>query len=187
MPAKAAVTDMTFFGAGSASSSKPKPKLPDIKKRDPSAYTPLPLLPPAQATGTSSLLSTTMSQLLKRADSPIFYPALNAGGITDHLPERKVKLNKKGHTVRFRDLVPDGGELVSIRVFHISDREREEQQQDDASGKSSHEMDIDEGQALRAHEGIEEVIDWYEPDSMSLHLFSTLLPFLESALPHHKA
>lgn len=33
------------------------------------------------------------------------------------LGENKVKPNKKGHTVRFRDTVPDGGALEQVKEF----------------------------------------------------------------------
>ena len=165
MLSKAAVTDMTFFGAPPPSAApKPKSKLPDVKKREPSAAPP----PPPSASGPSSLLSATMSQLFKKADSPAsgLVPSINA----EQPPERKPKLNRKGHTVRFKDTVPDGGDLVSVREFVRPDYEKEAERgdaSDDVHGMSTHQLDMDEGKALRAHEGIEEIIEWYDPESAS--------------------
>jgi len=164
-PVKPAVTDMTFFGAPPPSAApKPKPKLPDIKKRDPSAP---PSIAAPSTSGTSSLLSATMSKLLKKSDSPVPGPAPLPGTPAEVI-EHKPKVNKKGHMVRFNDLVPDGGDLVSIRVFSQAEHELDAAPwQDDVHGMSTHQLDMDEGKALRAHEGIEEVIDWYEPDGES--------------------
>ena len=161
-PSKAAVTDMSFFGSQPPSAAVkplPKPKLPDIKKRD----TPFPMPTPA-ASGTGSLLSATMNKLLKKADSPApsFGPIL--GQYNENVPDRRVKLNRKGHTVNFTDLIPDGAPLESIRYFTQAPYELDSAQ-DDVHGMSTHELDMDEGKALKAHEGIEEVIDWYEPYS----------------------
>ena len=163
-PSKAAVTDMSFFGAQPpAAAAKPllKPKLPDIKKRD----TPIPA-PTPSASSAGSLLSATMNQLLKKADSPA--PSFGTIQVPyiDTVPDRKIKLNRKGHTVNFKDLIPDGGPLESIRFFTQAPHELDAApSQDDVHGMSTHELDMDEGKALKAHEGIEEVIDWYEPNS----------------------
>jgi hypothetical protein len=40
-----------------------------------------------------------------------------AGATAEPATEHKVKLNKKGHSVRFRDVVPDGGALEDVKLF----------------------------------------------------------------------
>jgi len=163
-PGKAAVTDMSFFGAPAVSTSmKPKHKLPDIKKREPA----VPTISTTNAAGSSSLLSATMSKLLKKADSPIPTSAPLSAGPLDIVLKQEVKLNKKGHTVKFKDSIPEGGALESIREFTQAPHEHYDapwKVEDDVHGMSTHQLDMDEGKALRAAEGIEEVIDWYEPD-----------------------
>lgn len=37
-------------------------------------------------------------------------------------------------------------------------------EQDDVHGRSTHDLDVSEGAALRMHDEIEESVDWYEPD-----------------------
>ena len=172
-PVAKPVTDMSFFGTTPSTNSKAKPKLPDIKKRDPEVkkrdFAPT----PAQAgpsSSTTSLLSATF-KLLKKAESPV--PATPVVGPGDAVPETKTKLNKKGHAVRFRDSVPDGGELATVRLFTQAAHELEPAPwTDDVSGMSTHDMDMDEGRAMRHIEGMEEAIDWYEPERVLAAFYS---------------
>lgn len=171
-PAKA---DMSFFGAtpNASGPSKPRLKLPDIKKRDSNAA-PAPV-------STSSLLSATMSMLSKKpTDSPLNALPINTPDM-DVKPFVYAKPGK-GKRVRFRDLIPDGGALEEIREFRQEPHELEPapwadtvclklgdmrsgaKGKQDVHGQSAHQLDMDEGKAMRIHEKVQEAIEWYEPD-----------------------
>jgi hypothetical protein len=110
-PAKSSA-DMSFFGAGS--SAKPKAPLPSFKKAPPAAR---PATTAASPSSTSSLLASTLSALHKRTDGPNAVTGPSTAPLSEATQDVKVKLNKKGHTVRFRDIVPDGGSLEQVRLF----------------------------------------------------------------------
>jgi hypothetical protein len=114
---------MSFFPPAITNTlPKPKPKLglPDakIKKRDPSAALPPPAPVQAPIPQGPGLLATTLSQLTRKA-----LPLLNTQPTTNIDPgpsvqgDGKPKPNKKGHMVKFRDLVPGGGALEEVREF----------------------------------------------------------------------
>lgn len=186
-PAKSSSADMSFFRAGpsasaSASTVKPKAPLPSFKKA------PVPARPPPVAAGpfaTSSLLASTLSALNKRTDLPKL-PLGLAGATAEPVTEHKVKLNKKGHSVRFRDVVPDGGALEDVKLFKEENWELEMPfwkvddvgstfasglrrpvlNLQDVHGRSTHDLEVDEASALRGHvmDEDEKPVEWYEPD-----------------------
>jgi len=98
-PAAKAAVDMSFFGPSAvASGSKPKPKLPDIKK--------------VERAPASNLLMNTMRML-----KPVKTDLSSSDPVSGTPVETKnVKLNKKGFTVRFRDTIPDGV-LEAVKEF----------------------------------------------------------------------
>ncbi|ORY25182.1 hypothetical protein BCR39DRAFT_544991 [Naematelia encephala] len=160
-------TDMSFFGTPAASSSsavKPRPKLPEFKKRDPA------IVPIAAASSSkNSLLSSIMSSA--SAGLPSTTPAVIAGPTMPQLTEQKAKLNKKGHAVRFRDLILDGGALEEVRLFKEEPHELEPapwRSEDGTHGLSAHQLDVDEGKALRSHEAEQESIEWHAPEPLDL-------------------
>ncbi|RXK39131.1 hypothetical protein M231_03636 [Tremella mesenterica] len=157
---EATKSDMSFFSATTPASSTVKKRvIPDIKKIDRSAA-------PSTGAPTTSLLSTTMNQLLKKAQSPPPSAVEVAGSGDLGAGSGKKQPNKKGHMVRFKDLIPDGGALESIRVFREEPHELEPApwgNTNEAHGKSVHQLDMSEGLALRAH-GVDEQIDWYDPE-----------------------
>lgn len=159
-----ATSDMSFFGAPAAPTAGTKRPLPDIKKMAKPVSTSASTAAPAS----TSLLSATLSQLGRRVESPpVTTPNLPVPA-AEEAPAHagKKKLNKKGFAVRFRDLVPDGGALEDVRLFKQELHELEPAPWNPGGvvhGMSAHQLDMSEGQALRRH-GIEEVIDWYEPD-----------------------
>jgi hypothetical protein len=116
---KTSGADMSFFGAPTSSTtSKPRPKLPDIRKRDPSTLPPMPQS--TLAPSTSSLLHATLSQLNKSAPASSGFtpmPDPTPMGSSSGTGDGKPKLNKKGHTVKFKDLVSGKGPLEEIREF----------------------------------------------------------------------
>jgi hypothetical protein len=167
---------MSFFGAEKPA---PKPKvLPSFKKV---------AKPPAPPSTQPSVFASTLGQLSAAAAakprSPVVLEPLAAGG----------KVKKR---VRFRDSL--GGHLTDVKEFRqeayefgdeivrrallLGIREADDVTQD-LHGMSSHDMDMEEGKAMRVH-GIEEVIDWYEPERESsasvilLTLQHTVLPNL---------
>ncbi|EKD05329.1 hypothetical protein A1Q2_00392 [Trichosporon asahii var. asahii CBS 8904] len=157
--------DMSFFGAKSDSASaaaKPKPKLPNFTKR--AADAPVP--------ATSSLLASTM-KMLKKEDpmtkpaAPPSRPSPAAAAPPPRQPAKPaVKLNKKGHAVRWVDETPSAGrEFEAIKLFKQEPHEMERPYwlQD---GMSVHDLDTQEGQLMHqspVYDDIEEVIEWYEP------------------------
>lgn len=168
-------TDMSFFNAPVA--AKPKPKLPDFKKAAP-------------APGGSSLLASTMKKLKKEDSPPARAPpsAMDArpGVKPEVKPEAKAgpKLNKKGHTVRWVDSVPNPPRVFeAIKEFRqeafefelppwqepevsipLGSEEFDLTLQDGVHGLSSHQLDMDEGRHMHRHnDELEEEINWYEP------------------------
>ncbi|ORX33600.1 hypothetical protein BD324DRAFT_218235 [Kockovaella imperatae] len=175
--------DMSFFGNTStlAGPSRPRPKLPDIKKRDPSETAPSklpastgPPTPKPPMAPAASLLASTLNAFRQqgavRPSSNQAVLSANAAISIDSPPAEVKpagpKPNKKGHVVRFRDNVPDSGDLVMVKEFKEEAWELEKapwQQDEDLGGKTAHQLDMAEGRALRTHETIEAEIDWYEP------------------------
>lgn len=173
--------DMSFFGAksDSASAAKPKPKLPNFTKRPADA--------PAPAT--SSLLASTMKMLKK--EDPMTKPAAApsrpspvpaAAAPPRQPPKPTVKLNKKGHAVRWVDETPNAGrEFEAIKLFKEEPHElvrpfwqqdvsacllRRANLQEGVQGMTVHDLDSQEGQLMHhapVYDDIEEVIEWYEP------------------------
>nr|XP_019048646.1 hypothetical protein I302_02419 [Kwoniella bestiolae CBS 10118]OCF27576.1 hypothetical protein I302_02419 [Kwoniella bestiolae CBS 10118] len=158
-------TDMSFFGSNSASSStsKPKSKLPDIKKK---AAQP----PPPAASGPASAVSNLLQQL-KAGPVPVpnARPSVSdssapnqAGPSTENKKAEEIKhrYNAKGklvRNVRFRDLVkPEegGGALEQVKEFRQEAKEFEK--------FDAHDLDMDEGAALASARG-HSMIEWYEP------------------------
>jgi hypothetical protein len=151
-------TDMSFFGADKqAPKSKSLPSFKRVAK------------PPVVASSTGNAFANALGQLSSAAAakprSPVVVEPLAAGG-------------KGKKRVRFRDamggLIADfkefkqepyefGGEIV--RPYNICEDSTNSMQ--DLHGMSSHDMDMEEGKALRVH-GIEEVIDWYDPEGAFL-------------------
>lgn len=148
---------MSFFGAEKPT---PKPKaLPSFKKVAKPA--------PAPAAPQPSAFASTLGQLSAAAAakprSPVVLEPLAAGG----------KLKKR---VRFRDTL--GGHLTDVKEFRQEAYEFGDEivrhalllgwidadgVTQDLHGMSSHDMDMEEGKAMRVH-GVEEVIDWYDPE-----------------------
>lgn len=59
-----------------------------------------------------------MKMLNRKNDSPYSTPISGVTGAqAAETSERGVKLNKKGHTVKFKDSIPDGGALEAIKEF----------------------------------------------------------------------
>ena len=110
--------DMSFFGSTSsagAGPSRPRAKLPDIKKRDPSDVPPAPASVPTSSPA-AGLLAATM-QALRQPSQPMTAALTASAPEIVEIKPTGPKPNKKGHIVRFRDTVDDGGELVSVREF----------------------------------------------------------------------
>ncbi|KAL1412020.1 hypothetical protein Q8F55_003017 [Vanrija albida] len=165
-----AKADMSFFGGGASASSsnvvKPKPKLPDFKRNS------VPPPAPVASSSGSSLLASTMRMLKKEESPPTRVesrPSPAPQPVVPRADPSKPKLNKKGHLVRWVDLVPSpppGRELNAIRLFKQEPHELEPapwQEEGDVHGMSAHDLDKQEGRAMRVHDGIEEVVDWFEP------------------------
>lgn len=185
-------TDMSFF-SGPKTDAKPKPKaLPSFKKRPAPLVTPTTVAgPSSRPAGASSLLASTMKKLKKESPPPPAVPPTAANPLTK--PPTKpetggVKLNRKGHTVRWVDDAPDYSPtgdrpLVAVREFTEAPHELEPApwKSDDVSwnfdtsprllltrqvhGFSVHQMNRQEGNVMhhRVYDEVEPAMDWYEP------------------------
>lgn len=177
-PLKATTTDMSFFGTAptGAPTPKAKPKLPEFKKRDSTsnvntATTSAPARSPIAAASTG-LLAQTLSKL--RQSETRQNPGLakeDDGAAADLKPVAK-KPNRKGHTVKFSDSVPNGRPLEEIKIFEsYRGPEGESEDSDPTSGGHdmayAHTMEIGEGRALHLHDELEEETEWYEPPGKS--------------------
>lgn len=167
-------TDMSFFGGASSASSsmaasKPKPKpLPDFKR------TPVPpVAPSAGGAGAGSLLASTIRKLGKKEESPPLRtdtkPNPSAQPGAPRADPNKPKPNKKGHLVRWVDLLPSpppNRPLEAIRPFTQEPHELEPapwQEEGELHGMSAHDLDKQEGRAMHIHDALEEVVEWHEP------------------------
>jgi hypothetical protein len=165
---------MSFFGAP----AKPKVPLPSFTKR--------PAPPPAAVPSGTSLLASTLKKLKKEESPPVRSPRDVKPALPFGTRQTGPKLNKKGHTVKWVDLVAaPPRDFLAIRQFTQEPHEFERapwqeevsprrwaacsveafltSSQADVHGMSAHALDRQEGAAMRHHDGIEEVIDWYEP------------------------
>ncbi|WOO80363.1 uncharacterized protein LOC62_03G003880 [Vanrija pseudolonga] len=166
-------TDMSFFVGGSSASSsmtatKPKPKpLPDFKR------TPVQPVAPVGGASGGSLLASTMKMLGKKEESPPLRmdsrPNPAAQPAAPRVDPNKPKPNKKGHLVRWVDLVaspPPDRPLEAIRPFTQEPHELEPapwQEEGELHGMSAHDLDKQEGRAMHIHDALEEVVEWNEP------------------------
>lgn len=189
--AAAARTDMSFFSAPSA--SKAKTSLPSFTKRS------TPVAPPPTVSAATSLLAATMKKLKKDDSPPIRSPrdeiVVDLTPVTRVEPKAGPKLNRKGHTVRWVDNVsPSSDKFLLVREFRQESYELEAAPwqeevslpsltpltvQEGLHGMSAHQLDMQEGKAMRHHEGIEEVMDWYDPER-EYHPSSHRRPLLTS-------
>ncbi|OCF59729.1 hypothetical protein L486_02401 [Kwoniella mangroviensis CBS 10435] len=174
-PVAKSAADMSFFGTSSSSSTKPKGKLPDIKKRPTQ-----PQLPPSAQAGSTSAVSNILQQLKAGPGNPVAPPtrassSIQAGpGVSTEVKKEedvKPRYNSKGkliRNVRFKDDVkPEdgGGDLEQIKEFRQEAKEFERfdwEEEADLHGRSAHDLDIDEGAALASARG-HSMIEWYEP------------------------
>ncbi|WWC85735.1 uncharacterized protein L201_000601 [Kwoniella dendrophila CBS 6074] len=173
-PGGKSATDMSFFGASSSSSTKPKAKLPEFKKKP---------IPPTSTTGptssASSLLANALQQLKAGPKIPLPLSGskpgspLNSNQVDDLKKEedKKPRYNSKGKLIRnvkFKDDVkPEegGGSLEQIKEFTQEAKEFEKfewDDEEDVHGMSAHQLDVAEGAALASARG-HPMIDWYEP------------------------
>lgn len=146
--------------------------MPEFKKRDSASNvntttTSAPARSPVVAASTG-LLAQTLSKL--RQSESRQNPGLakdDNGAAADLKPVAK-KPNRKGHTVKFSDSVPNGRPLEEIKIFEsYRGPEGESEESDSTSGGHdmayAHTMEIGEGRALHLHDELEEEIEWYEP------------------------
>ena len=121
--------DMSFFGAAPPTTPayKPRSKFPEIKKHEATACQ---STTPAGAIASSapSLLAATMATLRQSYDpvpsQPTTVPRIATAEVAEVKSAVK-KPNKKGHVVQFVDNVPQGRELVSVRMFELPAHESE--------------------------------------------------------------
>lgn len=187
---------VSAIAAAAAAAALPAAKrpraLPSIKKRDSSDPVPTAPSPTTPTAPPTSLLAATLA----RARQAI--SATGDTGGTDFAPSdnrenTKVKLNKKGHTVKFSDMVEGARPLVDVLEFARAAKEFEPvpwalnevsdyftrpwaelmcQDGSEIHGMSAHDMEMKEGMSLKKDVGgdrediagePEKLIEWYEP------------------------
>lgn len=134
-----------------------------------------PIAAPAKPT---SLLGSTLAKLKQSGQSsiPAYVPREPKPDLASlSFKPKGPKLNKKGHTVRWVDSVPDPAPdrpLEAVKLFTESPWEHErapwqEVEGDELHGMTAHQLDVGEGSALKhfgdESEALEEQIDWFEP------------------------
>lgn len=155
-------TDQSFFSGPSAAVPRTRrPPAIDAK--------------PAPAKPATSLLSSTMAKLQKKATTA-YVPRDEQPEAATTAPKAKGPvLNKKGHFVRFVDSVPNPPRAMNdIREFTAQPWEsalpfwKEGLIDGQFHGLTAHQLDMQEGSALHAEdddedEGMEEQMEWAEP------------------------
>lgn len=156
------VSDSSFFQKPITPSVVPKPKnrLPEFRKKDPLPASP-PLgskpIPTPEADPVNSLLQKLNYGQIQ-AQKPMVSSAASSA-FTPRPPPRRP--NRKGHTVRFRDSVPDAGVLETVRHFKQEPHELEPAPWSNIDGVSGD--NVAEGEALRVHGEMDEEVEWFEP------------------------